>query len=137
MDISKHQHKPAACDECGMRLVSIISTDSTKFLLQGAKKTKCTGETPSCSRCMHKGVTCVYSLQQPMGRPKKRRRTSDVEALSPIPSMNDPMYASSLEISSLTNDPISVPFDLDTWNTNDFGHGHSMRIPSLMSTTHA
>ena len=48
--------KRAACDECR------------------AKKLKCTGEQPTCSRCAREKITCVYSTQKRMGRPKKRQR---------------------------------------------------------------
>ncbi|KAK5168325.1 uncharacterized protein LTR77_006894 [Saxophila tyrrhenica] len=51
----------AACDECR------------------TKKLKCTGEQPKCSRCAREGITCIYSIQKQMGRPKKRQRTDDDE----------------------------------------------------------
>ncbi|KAL5394816.1 hypothetical protein PMIN04_000383 [Paraphaeosphaeria minitans] len=46
----------AACDECRSR------------------KLKCSGDAPACSRCEREKITCVYSPQKPMGRPRKRRR---------------------------------------------------------------
>ncbi|KXL48080.1 hypothetical protein M433DRAFT_63440 [Acidomyces richmondensis BFW] len=50
----------AACDEC-----------RTSNLL------KCSGEQPACARCRKENITCVYSPQKQMGRPKKRQRTDD------------------------------------------------------------
>ncbi|KAM0722929.1 hypothetical protein Q7P37_001127 [Cladosporium fusiforme] len=46
----------AACDECRTR------------------KLKCSGEQPACARCLRENLTCVYSPQKQMGRPKKRQR---------------------------------------------------------------
>lgn len=43
----------------------------------GTKKLKCAGEQPACSRCAREGITCVYSLQKQMGRPKKRQRSDE------------------------------------------------------------
>jgi len=43
----------------------------------GRKKLKCTGEQSSCTRCVRERITCVYSAQKRMGRPKKRQRTDD------------------------------------------------------------
>lgn len=54
----------AACDECR------------------TKKLKCTGEQPACSRCGREGISCRYSLQKPMGRPKKRQRTEDEDEVA-------------------------------------------------------
>ena len=51
----------AACDECR------------------TKKLKCTGEQPACARCGREGLTCVYSPQKQMGRPKKRQRMAEEE----------------------------------------------------------
>ncbi|KAE8155342.1 hypothetical protein BDV25DRAFT_942 [Aspergillus avenaceus] len=38
-----------------------------------AKKVRCSGEYPTCSRCLTSRRQCVYSLQMPMGRPKMQR----------------------------------------------------------------
>nr|OQO16257.1 hypothetical protein B0A51_16513 [Rachicladosporium sp. CCFEE 5018] len=51
----------AACDECR------------------SKKLKCTGEQPACMRCVREGVTCFYSPQKAMGRPRKRQRSEPLE----------------------------------------------------------
>ncbi|KAJ5740896.1 hypothetical protein N7493_000768 [Penicillium malachiteum] len=49
----------AACDECRKR------------------KLKCSGEPSGCSRCLKQCISCNYSIQKPMGRPKKRARADD------------------------------------------------------------
>ncbi|KAI1761868.1 hypothetical protein GGR53DRAFT_453100 [Hypoxylon sp. FL1150] len=48
--------KHRACDECRTR------------------KLACTKEPDGCSRCKRERITCHYSLQKPMGRPRKRPR---------------------------------------------------------------
>ncbi|KAI0173417.1 hypothetical protein GGR52DRAFT_386008 [Hypoxylon sp. FL1284] len=53
---SKAAPKHRACDECRSR------------------KLACTKEPGGCSRCEREGITCHYSLQKPMGRPRKRPR---------------------------------------------------------------
>lgn len=63
MDLPQDQQsqvkRRAACDECRTR------------------KLRCTGEHPACSRCVRENITCVYSPQKQMGRPKKRQRTDE------------------------------------------------------------
>lgn len=49
----------AACEECRI------------------KKLKCSGTHPACTRCVREGITCYYSPQKAMGRPKKRARSSE------------------------------------------------------------
>ncbi|EME49834.1 hypothetical protein DOTSEDRAFT_77016 [Dothistroma septosporum NZE10] len=70
----KAAKRRAACDECR------------------TKKLKCTGEHPQCSRCNQEKLTCVYSFQKQMGRPKKRPRTEGREVTAPY---RGPMYAES------------------------------------------
>ncbi|KAI1775590.1 hypothetical protein F4818DRAFT_382652 [Hypoxylon cercidicola] len=48
--------KHRACDECRTR------------------KLACTKEPDGCSRCKREAITCLYSPQKPMGRPRKRPR---------------------------------------------------------------
>ncbi|KAK5047901.1 hypothetical protein LTR84_006089 [Exophiala bonariae] len=47
----------AACDECRKR------------------KLKCSGEPAGCGRCTKQHLTCHYSIQKQMGRPRKRQKT--------------------------------------------------------------
>jgi hypothetical protein len=49
----------AACDECRKR------------------KLKCSGEPTGCSRCIKQALTCHFSKQAVMGRPRKKRKTSE------------------------------------------------------------
>lgn len=63
-----------------MNAVRSGQTQSVKCRINGdtgTRKLKCTGEQPSCSRCVRERLNCIYSLQKPMGRPKKRRRGSE------------------------------------------------------------
>ncbi|KAK2020261.1 hypothetical protein LZ32DRAFT_686428 [Colletotrichum eremochloae] len=53
--------KHRACDECRSR------------------KLACTKEPDGCSRCKREGLTCVYSPQKQMGRPRKRRHVEESE----------------------------------------------------------
>lgn len=59
----------AACDECRKR------------------KMKCSGEPTGCTRCIKQALTCHFSKQAVMGRPRKKRKTSEeagtVEARQP------------------------------------------------------
>nr|POE47586.1 monodictyphenone cluster transcription factor [Quercus suber] len=50
----------AACEQCRTR------------------KLKCSGNQPTCARCVRENIACIYSVQKQMGRPKKRPRTNSV-----------------------------------------------------------
>ncbi|KAI1610561.1 hypothetical protein EDD36DRAFT_444402 [Exophiala viscosa] len=54
-DPSAKRH--AACDECRKR------------------KLKCSGDPTGCGRCIKQHLTCHYSVQSKMGRPRKRQKT--------------------------------------------------------------
>ena len=56
-DSSEKKH--AACDECRKR------------------KLKCSGEHSGCTRCVKNNLTCVFSVQKQMGRPKKRQKLNE------------------------------------------------------------
>ncbi|KIX96981.1 uncharacterized protein Z520_07095 [Fonsecaea multimorphosa CBS 102226] len=49
----------SACDECRKR------------------KLKCSGEPAGCARCLKHNLTCHYSAQKQMGRPRKRQKIDD------------------------------------------------------------
>ncbi|KAK6366890.1 hypothetical protein LTS17_010441 [Exophiala oligosperma] len=49
----------AACDECRKR------------------KLKCSGEPSGCGRCLKQNLTCHYSVQSKMGRPRKKQKTEN------------------------------------------------------------
>lgn len=40
------------------------------------KKLKCSGDLPACARCVRETLSCLYSVQKQMGRPKKRSRST-------------------------------------------------------------
>ncbi|QIX02259.1 hypothetical protein AMS68_007776 [Peltaster fructicola] len=66
----KSVKRRAACDECR------------------TKKLKCSGDQPTCVRCQKECMTCVYSPQKQMGRPKKRQRSSErEETTETLPSL--------------------------------------------------
>ncbi|KAI9699106.1 MAG: hypothetical protein M1836_003295 [Candelina mexicana] len=58
----------ASCDECR------------------ARKMKCSGEVTGCARCLRERITCHYSEQKQMGRPRKRRRNVDEDTNNNLPS---------------------------------------------------
>lgn len=58
MDHNSKRH--SACDECRKR------------------KLKCSGQSLGCTRCVKQTLTCHYSVQKQMGRPRKRQKLSDV-----------------------------------------------------------
>jgi hypothetical protein len=81
--------KHAACDECRMRnfLALQLSFREVAGLMKisqtsGARKLKCSGESTSCTRCARDEVACNYSVQKPIGRPRKRRRAEDDDGSS-------------------------------------------------------
>jgi hypothetical protein len=43
--------------------------------LTGKRKLKCSGEPAGCDRCIKQKLTCHYSAQKQMGRPRKRQKT--------------------------------------------------------------
>lgn len=58
----------------------------------GTKKLKCSGDQPTCARCLRETITCVYSPQKQMGRPKKRQRAEhepDEEAMNEAVDQTD------------------------------------------------
>lgn len=76
--------KHRACDECRTR------------------KLACTKEPDGCSRCKREGITCHYSPQKPMGRPRKRPRDeSNPENTAVTPAPKNMMK----EIPPDTSDP--------------------------------
>jgi len=49
----------------------------------GTRKLACTKEPDGCSRCKREGITCHYSPQKPMGRPRKRLRDGNPTDCTP------------------------------------------------------
>ncbi|KAK0734088.1 hypothetical protein B0T26DRAFT_634231 [Lasiosphaeria miniovina] len=89
--------KRRACDECRTR------------------KLACSKEADGCSRCKREGVQCNYSLQKPMGRPRKRAHV-EVEqvpgepAAEPLVRPFDSTFAMDLELSFLDMDSTNLNF---------------------------
>lgn len=68
-------------------------------------------------------IACVYSLQKPMGRPKKRCRDLDASLSPPIQSSTD--HASDtpdLEYASSALDTSVTSLNQDAWDITDFNY---------------
>ncbi|KAH6678353.1 hypothetical protein B0J14DRAFT_615113 [Halenospora varia] len=81
--------KHRACDECRTR------------------KLACSKDPDGCERCKREGITCHYSEQKPMGRPRKRQFIETVE--------DDPMPDPTIESLDMGPLPFSVE-DFDLYN---------------------
>lgn len=57
----------------------MTSSDNGHRTILGARKLACSKEVDGCARCKREGIHCNYSVQKPMGRPRKRPR-GDIEA---------------------------------------------------------
>ncbi|OAA53977.1 hypothetical protein SPI_09184 [Niveomyces insectorum RCEF 264] len=75
--------KRRACDECRMSSIccvivnlSVYFSDGL-FVITGTRKLACSQEPQGCRRCKREGIACVYSVQKPMGRPRKRPRVGE------------------------------------------------------------
>src|ERR1700760_1362069 len=58
--------------------------------MTGKRKLKCSGEPTGCGRCVKQKLTCHYSAQKQMGRPRKRQKTSDDPVNDDIPDAISP-----------------------------------------------
>ncbi|KAK5323340.1 hypothetical protein LTR93_005393 [Exophiala xenobiotica] len=58
-DVDPTAKRHTACDECRKR------------------KLKCSGDPTGCGRCLKQTLTCHYSMQSKMGRPRKRQKMDD------------------------------------------------------------
>ena len=54
-----------------------VHTNPANRSLAGKRKLKCSGEPTGCGRCTRQQLTCHYSAQKQMGRPRKRQKTND------------------------------------------------------------
>ncbi|KAI2790465.1 hypothetical protein POX_d05981 [Penicillium oxalicum] len=96
LESSKFEAKRhSACDECRKR------------------KLKCSGELSGCARCSKQMITCIYSLQKPMGRPPKKRARLDegggdsstqANTIWPTPEVTPPASLSSENESTAPTD---------------------------------
>ena len=72
--------KNLSCDQCSIHSRFSACRMSPKCLRRadsthvGARKLKCSGASTGCQRCIRDQAQCHYSLQKPMGRPRKRQR---------------------------------------------------------------
>ncbi|KAM0332531.1 hypothetical protein ACHAQA_002814 [Verticillium albo-atrum] len=109
-DVASGVVKHRACDECRTR------------------KLACSKEPDGCSRCRKEGISCIYSAQKPMGRPRKRRHLDDAEEqplmVSPQgPSLSDPSGQSSHGPLTAPVPPVSSDMDLvfsSLYNEHDY-----------------
>jgi len=80
---------------------------STRSPDPGKRKLRCSGEPTGCTRCIKQSLTCHYSPQKQMGRPRKRQKIdepgqSDPDAPpSPLNTAIDPALSS--EVIERTN----------------------------------
>ncbi|KMP04331.1 hypothetical protein CISG_03598 [Coccidioides immitis RMSCC 3703] len=79
-----------ACDECRQR------------------KLKCSGEATGCSRCVKQSLVCHYSLQKPMGRPPKRKRSDESKNSIPSQTLDDSNITDLLPILEGIPDPVGA-----------------------------
>ena len=112
-----------ASDASGARLSCEPCSKSPHLLYQhtqlmpwanspGARKIRCTGEHPVCSKCFSKNRDCSYSVQKAAGRPRTRQqsalrrggRSRRCRAIELVPSPE-----SLLNLSQDTSDPVSHP----------------------------
>lgn len=59
----------------------------------GSRKLKCSGAAGGCDRCLKDRVDCHYSLQKPMGRPRKRLRDGDGDEDNYYYDLDEPVDA--------------------------------------------
>lgn len=112
----------------------------------GGRKLKCSGDFPQCFRCRTHDLVCHYSVQKPMGRPRKRRHSNPSEEQDVLDIQQDlmdgisepwPMSGDTMQ----TNEgyPLTTPWptlgDTPLTNLNDPGaEPFSIRTPQPMPT---
>ncbi|KAF7513363.1 hypothetical protein GJ744_009784 [Endocarpon pusillum] len=109
-DTSAKQH--SACDECRKR------------------KLRCSGQPMGCTRCTKQHLTCHYSLQLQMGRPRKRRKIAEEPGEGQLPhSALAEMLVSNANGLNETNQLVQNGFQMV--------HQDSCPIPTPSSTSSA
>lgn len=99
-----------------------IFTDHLVPNTLGTRKLKCSGEQPECSRCANDNITCVYSTQKVMGRPRKRKlhdtdqstSVSSQEVRQQTFSLESNPFDSAIEFDTLTDGMTFPDLDLPT-----------------------
>ncbi|KAK1986412.1 hypothetical protein LZ30DRAFT_582163 [Colletotrichum cereale] len=92
--------KHRACDECRSR------------------KLACTKERDGCSRCKRECLSCVYSAQKQMGRPRKRRHVEESEEQ---PSSDKPRSPDQQQQMPLFTQP-TLDTDFSAFFTQDYSN---------------
>ncbi|KAH7035060.1 uncharacterized protein B0I36DRAFT_87380 [Microdochium trichocladiopsis] len=110
--------KHRACDECR------------------ARKLACTKEPDGCSRCKRESITCHYSLQKPMGRPRKRpREDNTVDAKPAVPDEEPAAKTTMAQIPPNVADPGMGLIDLLLSEENLYDMSSSLDFMGLSSQT--
>lgn len=122
----------------------MIAKESLETNSSGNRKLKCPGEQPECSRCVNDSITCVYSTQKVMGRPRKRKIGDNAQPAIE-PSQEARQQTSSVGSSALDSvigfDPLAdqISFsdmdlpNLDTINDNSLYTTSAMDHPGAQS----
>ena len=80
--------RTASVEQHAMSVVSLqidhgYEATTSEKVSTGVRKLKCSGakgDHGKCARCQRQNITCVFSAQKQMGRPKKRQQGDDEEA---------------------------------------------------------
>ncbi|KZS89999.1 hypothetical protein SISNIDRAFT_488852 [Sistotremastrum niveocremeum HHB9708] len=93
------------------------------------RKTRCTGEKPSCNRCVNRGLSCVYATQSRVRGPNRHRETI---APGNASSASSSSSASLDKNRSRDNSPIShnVPEVINLVDDEDQPSSHTHVFPS-------
>lgn len=117
---------------CLAVLIYQTSAMSNVVLSVGSKKLKCSGEQPSCARCVRENIKCTYSPQSRMGRPKKRQRADDNidndsgESGLPFTQLVDP------ELTNLQPGELQA-FENNAFSSGNGGHRPASTVPDVNS----
>lgn len=122
----------AACDECRTLtwyLNDVSSPFANQHFLAGKRKLRCSGEPAGCTRCLKHQIQCQYSVQKPMGRPRKRQRQQDEEILQPqedgwIAPDNDEDPSVSYDPEAVSHYPDMSPPNVTDLLVNESIHPH-------------
>jgi hypothetical protein len=111
----------------------------------GTRKLKCSGEQPECSRCVNENISCVYSTQKAMGRPRKRKLHDIEQSTSEPPqrirqqtsSTESNPFDSAIEFETLTSDinfpEMNFPTSLDGINEANLLNASATEVPAVQS----
>jgi hypothetical protein len=101
--------KRSACDEC-REDPALVGLPFTNCSNAGTRKLACSKDLDGCERCKRENISCHYSEQKPMGRPRKRQF---------IETTRDDPAASSQKFDPLDLVPLSYNVEhFDIYNDN-------------------